>query len=165
MGKRAELLILLVVAATSFMGTFLISAVNIALPTIERDLSLTAIELSWIITSFILGTALFMLPAGTWGDRYDNRKLFKWGLILFTFSSLLCYFSPNGNWLIVGRFIQGVGAAFTGTTGQAILVASYPPQKRGQVLGISVSSVYAGLALGPLAGGILTIHTGWRSLF
>ena len=97
MGKRAELLILLVVAATSFMGTFLISAVNIALPTIERDLSLTAIELSWIITSFILGTALFMLPAGTWGDRYDNRKLFKWGLILFTFSSLLCYFSPNGN--------------------------------------------------------------------
>lgn len=165
MGKRAELSILLVVAATSFLGTFLISAVNIALPTIERDLSLTAIELSWIITSFILGTALFMLPAGTWGDRYDNRKLFKWGLILFTFSSLLCYFSPNGNWLIVGRFIQGVGAAFTGTTGQAILVASYPPQKRGQVLGISVSSVYAGLALGPLAGGILTIHTGWRSLF
>ena len=59
MGKRAELLILLVVAATSFMGTFLISAVNIALPTIERDLSLTAIELSWIITSFILGPEAF----------------------------------------------------------------------------------------------------------
>lgn len=165
MGKRAELSILLVVAATSFLGTFLISAVNIALPTIERDLSLTAIELSWIITSFILGTALFMLPAGTWGDRYDNRKLFKWGLILFTLSSLLCYFSPNGYSLIAARFIQGVGAAFTGTTGQAILVASFPPQKRGQVLGIAVSSVYVGLALGPFVGGILTIHTGWRSLF
>lgn len=165
MGKREELSVLLVVSTTSFMGTFLISAVNIALPTIERNLSLTAIELSWIITSFILGTALFMLPAGTWGDRNDNRKLFKWGLLLFTLSSLLCYIAPDGYWLIAGRFVQGVGAAFTGTTGQALLVASFPAHKRGQVLGISVSSVYAGLALGPLIGGILTIHTGWRSLF
>ncbi|HBG58662.1 MFS transporter [Proteiniphilum sp. UBA1028] len=165
MGKREDLSVLLVVAITSFMGTFLISAVNIALPTIERDFSLSAIELSWIITSFILGTALFMLPAGTWGDRNDNRRLFQWGLLLFTLSSLLCYFAPDGYWLIAGRFVQGAGAAFTGTTGQAILVATFPATRRGQVLGISVSSVYAGLALGPLAGGILTIHTGWRSLF
>lgn len=165
MGKREDLSVLLVVAITSFMGTFLISAVNIALPTIERDFSLSAIELSWIITSFILGTALFMLPAGTWGDRNDNQRLFQWGLLLFTLSSLLCYFAPDGYWLIAGRFVQGAGAAFTGTTGQAILVATFPATRRGQVLGISVSSVYAGLALGPLAGGILTIHTGWRSLF
>jgi len=165
MEKREDLSVLLVVAITSFMGTFLISAVNIALPTIERDFSLSAIELSWIITSFILGTALFMLPAGTWGDRNDNRRLFQWGLLLFTLSSLLCYFAPDGYWLIAGRFVQGAGAAFTGTTGQAILVATFPASRRGQVLGISVSSVYAGLALGPLAGGILTIHTGWRSLF
>ena len=165
MEKREDLSVLLVVAITSFMGTFLISAVNIALPTIERDFSLTAIELSWIITSFILGTALFMLPAGTWGDRNDNRRLFQWGLLLFTLSSLLCYFAPDGYWLIAGRFVQGAGAAFTGTTGQAILVATFPASRRGQVLGISVSSVYAGLALGPLVGGILTIHTGWRSLF
>lgn len=165
MEKREDLSVLLVVAITSFMGTFLISAVNIALPTIERDFSLSAIELSWIITSFILGTALFMLPAGTWGDRNDNRRLFQWGLLLFTLSSLLCYFAPDGYWLIAGRFVQGAGAAFTGTTGQAILVATFPASRRGQVLGISVSSVYAGLALGPLVGGILTIHTGWRSLF
>lgn len=165
MEKREELSVLLVVSTTSFMGTFLISAVNIALPTIERDFSLTAIELSWIITSFILGTALFILPAGTWGDRNNNRKLFKWGLLLFTLSSLLCYIAPDGHWLIAGRFVQGVGAAFTGTTGQAILVASFPAEKRGHVLGISVSAVYAGLALGPLIGGILTVHTGWRSLF
>ena len=62
MGKRKELSILLVVSITSFMGTFLVSAVNIALPTIEHDFSLTAIQLSWIITSFLLGTSLFMLP-------------------------------------------------------------------------------------------------------
>lgn len=165
MGKREDLSILLVVAVTSFMGTFLVSAVNIALPTIERDLSLNAIELSWVITAFILAMALFMLPSGSWGDRSDNRRLFKLGVLLFTIASAICYMAPDGHWLIAARFLQGIGAAFTGTTGQAILVSSFPPERRGQVLGISVASVYGGLALGPLIGGFITLHTGWRSLF
>lgn len=163
--KRKELSILLVVSITSFMGTFLVSAVNIALPTIEHDFSLTAIQLSWIITSFLLGTSLFMLPSGSWGDRSDNRKLFKLGLLIFTAASAVCYFAPGGYWLIAARFLQGVGTAFMNTTGQAILVSSFPANKRGQVLGISVASVYVGLALGPLIGGIITQHAGWRFLF
>ncbi len=163
--KRKNLSILIVVAVTSFMGTFLVSAVNIALPTIENNLSLSALELSWIITSFILGTALFMLPAGVWGDRSDNRKLFKLGLIIFTIASIMCFIAPNGQWLIAARFLQGIGTAFSNTTGQAILVSTFPQEKRGEVLGISVSSVYTGLALGPLLGGIITQHMGWRSLF
>lgn len=163
--KKENFSILLVVAATSFMGTFLVSAVNIALPTIEKDLDLNAIELSWVITSFILSMALFMLPSGSWGDRTDNRKLFKLGVILFTLASAACYLSPDGRWLIAARFVQGIGAAFTGTTGQAILVSSFPPQKRGQVIGISVSAVYGGLALGPIIGGIITLHIGWKALF
>lgn len=165
MGKREDLSILLVVSITSFMGTFLVSAVNIALPTIENTLSLNAIELSWVITAFILAMAMFMLPAGSWGDRTDNRRLFKVGVVLFTLASAVCYVAPNGYWLIGARFLQGIGTAFSGTTGQAILVASFPAEKRGQVLGISVASVYGGLALGPLIGGIITLHTGWRALF
>lgn len=165
LNKREGISILSVVAITSFMGTFLVSAVNIALPTIENDLSLTAIELSWIITSFILGMAMFMIPAGSWGDRTDNRKLFKLGLILFIIASSICFVAPNGHWLIAARFLQGIGAAFTGTTGQAILVSSFPANKRGQVLGISVSSVYIGLALGPAVGGIITEQFGWRIIF
>ena len=163
--KRKSQSILLIVAITSFMGTFLVSAVNIALPSIERSFSLSALHLSWIITSFILGMALFMLPAGVWGDKSDNRKLFKLGLIIFTIASAICFIAPNGTWLIAARFLQGVGAAFSGTTGQAILVSSFPPQQRGRVLGISVSAVYTGLALGPLLGGIITQHFGWRFLF
>lgn len=147
------------------MGTFLVSAVNIALPRIESDLSLTAIELSWIITSFLLATALFMLPSGSWGDRSDNKRLFKMGLIFFTVASMGCYYAPDGRWLIVLRFLQGVGSAFMNTTGQAILVSSFPANKRGQILGISVASVYVGLALGPFFGGIITQHAGWRYLF
>ena len=147
------------------MGTFLVSAVNIALPSIEHTFSLSALQLSWIITSFILGTALFMLPAGVWGDNSDNRKLFKLGLIIFTLASAICFIAPNGTWLIAARFLQGVGTAFSGTTGQAILVSSFPPERRGRVLGISVSAVYSGLALGPLLGGIITQQFGWRFLF
>ncbi|MBK5194904.1 MAG: MFS transporter [Proteiniphilum sp.] len=160
-----ELSTLLVVSATSFLGTFLVSAVNIALPSIAKDLSLSAVGLSWIITSFLLATALFMLPAGAWGDRSGRNRLFKLGLLLFTLSSLFCYLAPGGYWLIAARFLQGIGAAFTSTTGQAILVSTFPAEKRGQVLGISVASVYAGLALGPILGGFFTLYAGWRSLF
>lgn len=162
---RMGLPILLMVAATSFLGTFLISAVNIALPAISNDFAFSAVELSWIVTSFLLATALFMLPAGAWGDRYGSSRLFKLGLLLFTLSSLFCWLAPTGWWLIAARFLQGVGAAFTSTTGQVLLVSSFPANKRGQVLGISVSAVYAGLALGPLLGGIITLYAGWRFLF
>lgn len=163
--KKESLSILFVVTITSFMGTFLVSAVNIALPTIANNLSLTALELSWIISSYILGTAMFMIPAGSWGDKTDNRKLFKFGLIVFVVASAICFVAPNGYWLIIARFLQGAGTAFTGTTGQAILVSSFPANKRGQVLGISVSSVYIGLALGPPVGGIITQQFGWRIIF
>ncbi len=147
------------------MGTFLISSINIALPAIETSLGLNAISLSWVITSFLVATGIFLLPVGKWGDISGNVRLFKIGLIIFTLASLLCAVSPSGVWLIVARFVQGIGAAFTNTTGQAILVANFPPRNRGQVLGISVASVYTGLATGPFIGGFLTQMFGWHSLF
>lgn len=156
---------LLVVSITSFMGTFLVSAINIALPSIERSFSLTAIELSWIITAFLLATAMFLLPVGKWGDIKGNSRLFKVGLVIFTIASGVCAFAPNGKWLIAARFLQGVGSAFSNTTGNAILVSAFPPKNRGQVIGISVSSVYGGLALGPFIGGMIIQQFGWQTLF
>jgi EmrB/QacA subfamily drug resistance transporter len=147
------------------MGTFLISSINIALPAIEKSFGLNAVELSWVITSFLLATVLFMLPVGRWGDTSGNGKLFKIGLIIFTASSLFCALAPTGKWLVAARFIQGVGAAFSNTTGSAILVSNFPAKNRGQVIGISVASVYIGLALGPFIGGIITQHLGWHTLF
>ncbi|HRG02622.1 MAG: MFS transporter [Paludibacteraceae bacterium] len=156
---------LAVVAITSFMGTFLISSINIALPSIEKTFGLNAIMLSWVVTSFLLATAMFLLPAGRWSDISGVVRLYKAGLIIFTLSSLLCGIAPSGGWLIAARYLQGIGAAFTNTTGQAILVGSFPPQNRGSVLGISVSSVYLGLSFGPFVGGLLTQQIGWRSIF
>lgn len=157
--------ILAMVAITSFMGTFLISSVNIALPAIEKSFGLNAISLSWVVTSFLLASAIFLLPVGRWGDLTGIRKLFKLGVVIFTISSVFCGFATSSFWLILFRFIQGIGAALTSTTGPAILVSAFLPQFRGRVLGISVSAVYLGLAFGPFAGGIITQYMGWRSLF
>lgn len=157
--------ILAVVAVTSFMGTFLISSVNIALPAIEKSFGLDAVTLSWIVTSFLLSTAMFLLPTGRWGDLTGIRRIFKFGVFLFTLSSLACGFAASGTWLILFRYIQGIGAAFSSTTGPAILVSAFAPASRGRVLGISTAAVYLGLAFGPFAGGFLTQYFGWRSIF
>jgi EmrB/QacA subfamily drug resistance transporter len=147
------------------MGTFLISSINIALPDIEKTFDLNALELSWIVTAFLLSSAMFLLPVGRWGDLSGIRRLFKIGVIVFTLSSLICGLVGNGFWLIFFRFVQGVGAAFSSTTGPAILVSAFLPKHRGRVLGMSVAAVYLGLAFGPFAGGFLTQYLGWRSIF
>lgn len=162
---KKQISILAIVAVTSFMGTFLISSVNIALPAIEKSFRLDAVTLSWVVTSFLLSTAMFLLPVGRWGDLTGIRRIFKIGVIIFTLSSLASGLAGSGQWLIVLRFIQGIGAAFTSTTGPAILVSAFLPQHRGRVLGFSVSAVYLGLAFGPFVGGILTQYLGWRSIF
>ncbi len=162
---RKQLSILSIVAITSFMGTFLISSINIALPAIEQSFGLNALELSWVVTSFLLSTAIFLLPVGRWGDLSGIRKLFKIGVVIFSLSSLICGIAGTGFWLIVFRFIQGIGAAFTSTTGPAILVSAFSPKHRGRVLGMSVAAVYLGLAFGPFVGGFLTQYLGWRSIF
>ena len=157
--------ILAIVAITSFMGTFLISSVNIALPAIETEFGLNAVSLSWLVTGFLLASAILLLPVGRLADSKGIRRLFRIGLLVFTLTSLLCGFAPNGLMLIFFRFLQGTGAALTTTTGPAILVSAFPPKQRGRVLGISVSGVYLGLATGPLFGGFLTQAFGWRSIF
>ncbi len=162
---KNQISIMGIVAVTSFMGTFLISSVNIALPAIEESFHLDAVALSWVVTAFLLSTAMFLLPVGRWGDLKGIRRLFKLGVLIFTLSSLACGLSASGFWLIFFRYIQGMGAALTSTTGPAILVSAFSPKNRGRVLGIAVSAVYLGLAFGPFAGGFLTEFIGWRSIF
>lgn len=163
--SKTQFSVMIIVAVTSFMGTFLISSVNIALPAIGKNFDLDSVTLSWVVTAFLLATAMFLLPIGRWGDLTGIRRFYKVGLIIFSLSSLLCGLSVSGFWLILFRYIQGIGAAFTNTTGQAILVSAFLPKHRGRVLGISVSAVYLGLAFGPFVGGFLTQYVGWRYIF
>ncbi|MCU4164656.1 MFS transporter [Carboxylicivirga caseinilyticus] len=162
---RAQKSVLLVAIITSFMGPFLISSVNIALPIIEKQLQLNAVSLSWVITSFLLSSGIFLLPAGKWADFLGHKKIFKAGTVLFLVFTLLCSFSTNGNILIIVRFIQGIGASLLMATSPAILVREFPKEKRGAVLGITVAAVYVGLAVGPTAGGFITFYWGWQAIF
>ncbi len=150
---------------TSFIGPFAISSVNVALPTIQAEFSADAVLLSWVATSFLLAMAVFLVPFGKAADIYGRKKIFTWGLVLYTVSSVLAAFSFSIKMLIAMRVLQGFGSAMFVTTGMAILTSVFEPSKRGRVIGIYVSAVYIGLSVGPFAGGFLARYLGWRSIF
>jgi len=156
---------LLVATLSSFFTPFMASSINIALPAIAREFSMNAILLSWIATSYLLAAAMFLVPFGKIADIFGRKKVFAWGIAIYTVASLLTAISANSFQLIASRVIQGIGGAMIFGTGVAILTSVFPPQQRGRVLGINVAAVYSGLSLGPFIGGILTQHWGWRSIF
>jgi EmrB/QacA subfamily drug resistance transporter len=156
---------LVVSTLASFLTPFMASSVNIALPSIGSKFSMDAISLSWISTSFLLTAAAFLVPFGRIADIYGRKKIFTYGILLHTLSSLLAAASVSGSMLIASRALQGAGGAMIFGTGIAILTSVYPASERGRVLGINVASVYIGLSLGPVLGGILTQQLDWRSIF
>jgi len=163
--KISKSTVLFTISIASFLTPFMMSATNIALPSIQRDFSADAVTLSWIATSYLLSTAVFLVPAGKIADIYGRKKLFILGIVIFTLASLFSAFVPSIEWLIGMRVLQGLGGSITMTTAVAILTSVYPPQERGKAIGINVSMVYVGLSLGPTLGGILTSLLGWRSIF
>ncbi len=156
---------LLVATITSFTGPFVISSVNVALPAIQKEFNADAIQLSWVATSLLLAVAVTLVPAGRIADIHGRKKIFSWGLFVYTLSSLVAAFANSIEMLIFCRVFQGIGSAMFLTTGMAIITSIFPPQKRGKAIGIYVSAVYIGLSTGPFVGGILTQNIGWRSLF
>ncbi len=154
-----------VVFLSSFFNPFMGSAVNIALPSISRDLSMDVVELSWIAMAFLLSSAVFLVPFGKLADIWGRKKMLLYGNIFFTVSTLLCAFSGSGFMLIIFRFLQGIGSAMILSSGMAIIISAFPPEKRGRIIGWNTSAVYVGLSAAPLLGGILTQTFGWQSLF
>jgi EmrB/QacA subfamily drug resistance transporter len=141
------------------------SSVNIALPTIGLDFGADAIILNWVTNGFLLAAAIFAVPFGRVADIHGMKKIFTYGIILFTVASLLCALSPTTYTLIGSRILQGIGSAMIFVTGLAIISSVYPPHHRGKAIGINVAAVYVGLSFGPVLGGLMTQYFGWRSLF
>ncbi|MBN1924337.1 MAG: MFS transporter [Prolixibacteraceae bacterium] len=157
--------ILLTTMFASFMNPFMLAAVNIGLPDIQEHFNCSATTLSWVTNSFLLANAIVLLPISKIADIWGRVKIFKIGLYLFTVFSLLIAFSPNMAFLLIMRSMQGIGAAFMHVSGLAIITLVYPHNKRGAALGLNIGSVYAGLTLGPFAGGFLTHFGGWAYVF
>ncbi|MBI4537393.1 MAG: MFS transporter [candidate division NC10 bacterium] len=157
--------VLLTATLTSFMTPFMASSINIALPAIAKEFSLGAVTLTWVATAFILPAAIFLLPFGRLADISGRKRVFAWGVAVFTVASVLCAFSPSAVTLIAFRILQGIAAAMLFSTGTAILTSVYPTGERGRVLGYNVGAVYMGLSLGPSLGGLMVQQLSWRSLF
>jgi MFS family permease len=124
-----------------------------------------AVLLSWVATSYILAATMFLVPFGRMADICGRKRVFTWGISLFTASSLLVAASTSAAMLIAFRVLQGISSAMVFGTGPAILSAVFPPGERGRALGINVAAVYTGLSVGPFIGGFLTQRLGWRSVF
>jgi EmrB/QacA subfamily drug resistance transporter len=157
--------VLLVTTMASFIFPFMASAVNIALPSLGKELSLDAIILGWIATGYLLSSAALLVPFGRIADIYGRRKIFTLGTAIFTLSSLLAGMAGSVSMLISCRVFQGIGGAMLAGTGVALLTTVFPVNERGKVLGINVAVTYLGLSLAPVLGGVLTQHLGWRSIF
>jgi EmrB/QacA subfamily drug resistance transporter len=157
--------VLLVATMASFIFPFMASSVNIALPALGKELSLDAIMLAWVTTSYLLSSAAFLVPFGRMADIYGRRKIFTAGIAIFTVSSLFAGMAKSVAMLISCRVIQGIGGAMFAGTAVALLSTVFPANERGKALGINVAATYLGLSLGPVLGGVLTQHFGWRSIF
>lgn len=157
--------VLLVATMASFLFPFMGSAVNIALPSIGRELSLDAVTLGWVSTVYLLASATFLVPFGRIADLHGRKRIFTYGIVIYTISSFLSGIAGSAAMLISFRVLQGIGGAMLAGTGVAIITSVFSADERGKALGINVAATYAGLSLGPVLGGVLTQHFGWRSVF
>ncbi|MDQ3671410.1 MAG: MFS transporter [Actinomycetota bacterium] len=155
-------------AAVSF-GLFMImldnTVVNVALPSIQRDLETDLSSLQWIVTGYALTFAALMLIGGKVADAYGRRLIFVVGIAVFTTASLWCGLADSGDELIAARVLQGVGAALMNPATLSIIAATFPPHQRGTAIGIWAGVSALALAIGPLVGGLITEHLDWSWIF
>jgi MFS family permease len=157
--------VLFIICLATTLLPFMGSALNLALPLIAKDLSLNAISLSWLVTIFLLVSAILPVPFSKLADKIGRKKVFSLGIIIFILSTLLCYLATTGAVMMAGRLLQGVGSSMLFATNMAILTSVFPANERGKALGINTAVVYISLSSGPFIGGFLTEYFGWRSIF
>jgi EmrB/QacA subfamily drug resistance transporter len=148
-----------------FMATLDMSIVNVALPTLAEKLHTDFATVQWVILSYVLVVASLLLTVSRLGDIRGKKRIFSWGLGLFTAASLLCGLAPSVGWLIFFRAVQGVGAAMSQGLGIAIVTEIAPPAQRGKAIGMVGATVAMGLAMGPSVGGLIIEYVGWRWIF
>ncbi len=140
--------------------------VNVAIPDIQREFGAGETGIQWVVASYSLTMAMFMMSGGTFGDHFGRRLGYIGGIVVFCVSSVACGLAPGIGVLIVARGAQGVGAALVNVTSLALVGAAFPdPKSKARAIGIWTGIAAIGLAIGPTLGGVLTEDVGWRSIF
>ena len=158
-------IILAIVTLVSFITNVDATIVIIGLPSMMEGLHLSMTMGLWIITSYIITSTIFLLPAGRWADMVGTKRIFILGFGIFTISTVLCGIANSGDMLIFFRFIKGVGAALALATATPIIVRTFPPDQLGLAVGINSTSWVIGSIAGPVIGGALIGEFGWQSIF
>src|SRR3954453_16339136 len=154
---------LVAVCTATFMLLLDITIVNVALPSIERDLHASFTDLQWVIDAYALSLAALLLTGGSLADRMGRRRVFVIGLVVFTVASALCGLAGSPLVLNISRALQGIGGAFMFATLLALLASAYQGRERGTELGIWGGTTGAAVAVGPLVGGVLVEWIGWQA--
>jgi EmrB/QacA subfamily drug resistance transporter len=162
---KRKWIILSVVIIMTFMGCLDSSIVNIALPTMSKNLNVNMGSIEWVVTSYLVVISASILFWGRLGDIIGKTRVFQTGLVIFTIGSLLCGLSTNITLLIISRCIQAIGAAGYMATNQGIITHVFPPNKRGRALGIVGTSVALGTLVGPPLGGFIVSILSWKYIF
>jgi EmrB/QacA subfamily drug resistance transporter len=151
------------------VGLFMImldnTVVNVALPSIRKDLGIGISELEWVVNAYALTFGVLLLTGGKLADLIGRRRIFIIGLVIFTASSLACGLANGAEVLIAARTVQGIGAALMNPATLSIITATFPPRQRGTAIGIWAGVSALALAFGPLVGGLLTEKIDWSWIF
>ena len=156
---------LLAVCTATFMLLLDITIVNVALPAIQRALKASFSDLQWVVDAYALALATCVLTAGSLADLFGRKRIFLLGVTLFTIASVACGLANDPLFLIIARGIQGLGGAMMFATGLALLSQEFHGKERGTAFGIWGATIGAAVAIGPLAGGVLTSGLSWRWIF
>ena len=165
LGSRRRWVILIVLAGAQMLVQLDATIINTALPAIKRAFELTEAQSLWVADAYFVTFGGLLLLAGALGDRFGRRRILVIGMFLFAAASIAVAFSPDANWLIVGRGVQGLGGALVVPQTLSILTAVFPREERTRAFGIWAAALGFGMALGPFAGGILIDNIGWQGVF
>jgi len=162
---REKVVVLLTMCFALAMAMLDNTVVNVALPTISRELGAGVSELQWIVDGYVLAFASLLLTGGILGDRYGRKRMFLGGLTLFTLASLACGLSQTTGQLIAARAVQGVGASLLMPGTLSIITVTFPAHERARAIGLWAGVSGLALALGPTVGGLMVERLGWESAF
>src|SRR6478609_5825672 len=142
-----------------------ITIVNVALPAIQRALNASFSDLQWVVDAYEIALATCVLTAGSLADLLGRKRIFMLGIVLFTAASLACGLANDALFLIIARGVQGIGGAMMFATALALISQEFHGKERGTAFGIWGATIGAAVAIGPLAGGVLTSWLSWRWIF